>query len=600
MIWRDLASHPLPCSSATTDNIGRRIIDRQTDSLGVILQSLSKEIETRRVHLAKRRNLLAPIHSLPSELLLEILTLAAESVKDGELTISIRYLMEMSAVSTTWWALLASASGLWTEIRLGDPGLRLAVLRSGDQPLKITGTRSGYVPSGMSQQAFAEFITPLANRWKSVTWEGRGLPDIIQALESSTLSFLEFLDLEISVGRPMSTVIPLQSAPKLRELKLAGLCLSLGATELPNLTSLSLTHVYESTLPSPQALMEIFVRSPMLETLELVDIVNDRDSDSDPMPSNTPRHTVPNLKQLTLKGISGQAIVGILSHIQADNILGLEVRVSDPNDGTDPAHTFLEAAKKEPHVRHIMHTTLTNAKVIIDMIIGEGEIMIGTDLQPCSIRLPCRNTVEAMKRAITALRLDLIKVPVRLYIVDDSQADEPMDTTILRDLQTISYIEDIVVTPTHLKSLFDYLSTPLDGSQGGWPCPDLTTISLRTEGYRVHEHVDELLSIFEPLSRLRPQITVYDPNQVSSNDDGFLKNFAARRGTLLERDIFGGSNSELSSDSERGPGPEPDADESERRRRLDAQIDAVLRPRRRRRRSTMDDFIVEDSDHSSA
>ncbi|KDQ07363.1 hypothetical protein BOTBODRAFT_611601 [Botryobasidium botryosum FD-172 SS1] len=276
---------PASASTAVLDE-GRTILDEEARAIGYI----KARMEERLKEIGRRRNILAPIHRLPNE----VLGIIFESVERGASPIFFRNLL---SVSHKWRTIALDTPSLWTNLRnLPTPILDVFIARSKQCPLEVSYGRSR-VPGDLSKLLqYVAHVSPYAHRWKTCKLLGpqRARAEILSRLispvpnmETLTISLYDMdsaAELDEATD-PFDTIFA-GSTPRLRELVLDGAFVPLSSPIYSGLTKLELGRIQYSSSDSVRLLLHAFESCPLLEKLALSDIYVDFDNDVGPAPSS--------------------------------------------------------------------------------------------------------------------------------------------------------------------------------------------------------------------------------------------------------------------------------------------------------------------------
>ncbi|KAK0454211.1 uncharacterized protein EV420DRAFT_1645105 [Desarmillaria tabescens] len=177
-----------------------------------VLQCLEQEYVQTVAVLHRKTSLLSPIRRLPSDILLEIFSLAAD---DSEICLSSPPFI-LRSVCYTWRVLVLTSPSLWSKVKIKISNtrdvreaynkqrlLRTAFSLSGKCPLNISIKSFGIIPDTRELTLIQQCLVPTSDRWKSLYLHIQYPENIIRFFDiSGRFRMLESLDLTFLDHQP--------------------------------------------------------------------------------------------------------------------------------------------------------------------------------------------------------------------------------------------------------------------------------------------------------------------------------------------------------------------------------------------------------------
>ncbi|KAG8904063.1 hypothetical protein FRB99_002334 [Tulasnella sp. 403] len=435
---------------------------------------------TQNYAIAKRRNALLPIHTLPVELFCTILKHVVDSFP-GPIVAS---LQGLASVSTFWWSVVITNPTLWTLVHHED-NVSLVLRKSQDCPIDIH-----FAPKRYRGHNFVDLVGPYAKRWRSLYFNARRTPVTvlvaIAELLKTDLPLLErLLIMQDNLGwRPKLQM--LINAPRLRDVHLDCVCVD-PSSVFTNLTSLTLDRCYGTKLSN---LTRLLIDNPDLEEL-CFSFQPDETQGSgldEPVGDSNEFRPLKNLRSLNLSGSIGmRSILAILRLVKVEALKMLCIAQSfDPLaeqvdwEGLRSYISAIAAALTVPRIQTVWldivagHISLFGSRTNSDGYSPPSKYK-GHDviLHFYNLGLGVPNAMGYILSAIT----NAISVPLFLRL-------DPMwwipDPPAFSKLPTLSRME--IVTGMNLGNalgpMFNDLATPHTRSDGvsEWLCPQLSRV----------------------------------------------------------------------------------------------------------------------------
>lgn len=376
----------LSLSGQPKTNLSRYNVTLIMNSLVDRLTSMSESGD-----IGRKSATLAPIESLPNELLAHIFTLGTYS-RTGPFEV-LPFALLVSCITRRFRNIAISSPSVWsnlvfsTSVHSDNWCADIYLPRSGAHPLDITVELLG-----RSTERVMDIIVPHSARWRSLSvkaWTRSDLEIILKSLRDVTAPLLDKIELRCFLGDQECSWDPHQpcltlGTPALRSVRLRGLCLKCGPQSLANLTtfhfdshdsSLSYAELTNLLAASP-ALRTLVLRLPRFEATELTPI------------------NIPCLRSLTMNFLSsGDTFVHLFAMIVAPALECLELISMDGGQ----VLTLVEYCRRSPTYPRPQTLKLFNiADDFPDILHGFFHIFpsvtslyrIGTPIEPIKTYFP--------------------------------------------------------------------------------------------------------------------------------------------------------------------------------------------------------------------
>lgn len=242
------------------------------DELGYHMRNQAQSQETNipsQLDLPNEQDSSISIHSLPSELLLEVICTAMCGEIDEEYY---RSLFSLSGVCSRWYHLILDSPSLWIRLNASDSPeiLKVALKRSSGRPLDIVLYADTLYNGQESLDHLDWFLATLGShvdRWRSmdITYPPLWTDTINAALEDPALNLKKLsLWAEDKVHSAEEIDFFAGTAPRLNDLTLNGVSICWDSEVLRNLTALDLSYI---NFPSTDEILNALSYSPHLRTL---------------------------------------------------------------------------------------------------------------------------------------------------------------------------------------------------------------------------------------------------------------------------------------------------------------------------------------------
>lgn len=255
--------------------------------------------------------MLAPVHSLPVEILSEILDIARSSKIRSPITLT-----NLSLVSKHFRRVALGTARLWTLIpgSFAPPTVQTYLQRS-------QGAKILLECDNLTKQSFADAVIPHSRRIKSLVMHCSSasvIGEMRRILRGDTTS-LQRLLIDLSPSRPSSVV--LGPGPSLQSLTLYACSVPWESPRLSDLRHLELFKLQHP--PDPTQLLRMLQDSPHLQHLELKEW---QELGADHVQLNQPIVTLSKLSTLTMEDIPFSHLHHIVSYVRAPVCSLLELK----------------------------------------------------------------------------------------------------------------------------------------------------------------------------------------------------------------------------------------------------------------------------------
>lgn len=313
------------------------------------MEELKSKLSERLVSSKRARNAAAPLHQLPTEIFLEILTLCLPPENKAQA----RERTNLALVCYFWHAVVQSSPTLWSTICSADTivDVSRALVNSKETQLNITGfwteSYTQWTPSYLqdlsnAQGAFFNEIVIHSRRWRSLKLNF--LASSPEFLTGAAAPQLEYLSLAMPrrrwTGTEALNLFNGRSTPRLRYLSLDGVPIKWNTLSSPNLATLVIRNI-RNLGPSLSQLLGALSFCSSLTSLSITWIPSLEDS----VPVAGPV-TLPRLQNLVIESLGVPAVHNILENLQIPTHcqVHLQLRVrADPKVSlfrSDLSHLF--------------------------------------------------------------------------------------------------------------------------------------------------------------------------------------------------------------------------------------------------------------------
>ncbi|KDQ08104.1 hypothetical protein BOTBODRAFT_180128 [Botryobasidium botryosum FD-172 SS1] len=296
----------------------------------------------------RRRNQLTAIHRLPNEILALIFEFTECSPENAKQPLDLRSPINISQVSKLWREIALDTATLWTAIdAVNAPILHIFTSRSKRALLDIKllpgrefHDEEGHVTVAHHYQTthfpgFIRKLLPHINRWKSMQLLSLTRSTLERCLNEPAHQ-LDTFHAHCSAHDIESPVYTYRffddHTPRLRDLSLVGVCVSLQSPMFTGLTCLHLERV-QYTHSSVYQLLQNLAACPLLEDLHLWHVRFPLlTTNPDLLSESQLLVGLPRLQGLTLRGLQDHLTQFILASIRVSPFLGLGIGLFDPTD----------------------------------------------------------------------------------------------------------------------------------------------------------------------------------------------------------------------------------------------------------------------------
>lgn len=223
--------------------------------------------------LARKHNAALPIHTLPAEVLFQVIhlhMLHILSLEDWDREGYYICLIKLSGVCSHWYNVVRDSPPLWTRVYLSDPPrvVDMALQRSSCHPLDIV-INQAFPENTLELQAFMEAINLHRDRWQNMNIRVpyQCMEGMIEALGGPppNLEKLSFKDRD-TISCSQEYDLFRGKAPRLINCTLDGVSIRWDSEVLHDLTILDISWVHFS---STESILHALSHSPQLQSLRI-------------------------------------------------------------------------------------------------------------------------------------------------------------------------------------------------------------------------------------------------------------------------------------------------------------------------------------------
>lgn len=471
--------------------------------------------------LKRERNELAPIHTLPVELLVAIFDTA---IKNGNNRSELgggggrraQGPVVLSQVASHWRNIVTESPSLWTTVELGYRGVKLALQRSKDLPLHIRGPNPQ--TSGPDIYSLLQLVKPHSHRWKSFDWEASF--DILNpAFLTLTTPILVTLNLRLPPSFNYFMNVPSPASPRLRELRLSGVVLPWIPQTLPSLQLFWLSKLGEDGVPDPGSLVAFLASCPALQEIRFQELGRDREADDPPINSPSPPEifNLPSLKTLVFDDVMETFVAGVLNVVLADSLTRFTVDTTKFRDNNLVPEIILTALAGQPGRDSLIQTVCRNTtEAEVSLVIESWAIQLmhpededdAERRDGVNIVIPGTQWTNRMGEVLESFRLDSIGTPLKLSLCQREEDDDVFEDIYIEFLKRLPGIISITISHEFdINWILWHLSKRRKGEP--WLCPNLAEVRLTALNVP-DEEVGEVLKAVRILAKRRPEVLIVD------------------------------------------------------------------------------------------
>lgn len=460
----------------------RQQIDVYAQAIAETLIALSASLDKHVITLRRRRNTLAPIHTLPLELLVQIIFF----VLDDHGTSWYQHLHALSTVSSAWMDVIHHTPAFWTNIHSSDPAnvTFRALERSQGCPISVMFRfyRTGSADQ-LSTKEFLQLVGGQMQRCSSLDIHLWISPAGSLCVLESPAPSLKRLNLAVMRPRFMfeDVVLDLLSdhAPQLKDLQLCKVGARNWSSSIFKGLRVLAIDGSPTSMPSLDQIMEMLRSNLELETLRLhhppdLAMVQSQQSVISPF-------IFPRLTKIDLHGFPEHPLATILSSIDAPNCSSLHIGA--PKSPDAPSTSFVLASA--------IDSSLSTFK---------GHLRDGGELT-VKLGASCFSCVWQKASADRYFCMDLRRVSHVLrplqWFVDTFRDVEPLSVVLVNDfdfgaeaitslLWTLDSVKgsEVAGNASNIDQLFIDLSNASvrDGFRR-WPLPNLRRLRIRSTAF---------------------------------------------------------------------------------------------------------------------
>ncbi|KAG8915860.1 hypothetical protein FRC00_010751 [Tulasnella sp. 408] len=459
-------------SSHPADDPNQNALDREITALDITLAAVHRRLHRRLAETRKRRNALARISRLPTELMIKILLIELEEVDIKKYYPRVKTL---SQVCATWYSIIQNTANFWAHVHsdFSLPAIGRILYKSRNAPLTA---ECGHLQTSSSAKAFVNMLVPSAKRIRSLA-VSRDFAAGSEAIKlvGPKLERLEYRTTNVS--KPVSLGSRVGRLDALRELTLESASLPWSSVSLKGLKTLKLFRITSEGLLMSQ-LWCMIAESPSLRHL----VLNNVSISQGPTQTGTPTITLPCLRQLHLIHLSQTTIQLILNAIRAPACLDINVTHDSDSSTSDSLPVLLSLSQALPNIQAVL-----NEGYQLCVNVNFRLFRCWTDRERYGD--PDEPSIEIEMREISPYKaldwlLNLLKPPrdrrSTLTLGSDFNISEPSFTHAVNHklgfVTSLYLTTDLTVDPL-LKQLGQQIT-----HQGipGWPMPRLSALNLGT------------------------------------------------------------------------------------------------------------------------
>ncbi|KAG9041445.1 hypothetical protein FS837_012258 [Tulasnella sp. UAMH 9824] len=469
-------------------------VDNYAGAIKSTLDAVQGHLLRRMSALHTEHNRMIPLHQLPIEIFVQILTgvLGPFQTRGWSRRTHLGRLVTLCRVCKRWREVIRSAPPLWTTIDIFDPAATTsaAISLSANHPLNILGASSpgsirfwGDVPERWKE--FSDTVIIHSTRWRSIQLNVAA-SEVALAIMNAPAPRLQSLELKSSVqcrvyiedGGDMFQA----TRPHLRRLGLHGVAVPWRPWTLGGLRHLSLSGLGEFA-PSYEEMLGILRECPRLEelALSLRSIANVEASRR-----NHP-FTLAQLRSITFASLSPSWAFALLETIRTPSV---KFVVLDLNF-SDSGHLLLPVIKRARTLLSTIIDTQYELSVMISpSTLDWSSYPFGIGHNRWNFRVtgwgqqPVSELVELILLEKDANRFPPESISIDLEVSSDSQFSQ-----ILGKLDGVEHIHIFEVNRSGLEHLFTYMSNRTSTNE--WGLPELEIFNL----YDCYYDPSQLLSM---------------------------------------------------------------------------------------------------------
>ncbi|KAG8948375.1 hypothetical protein FRC00_008631, partial [Tulasnella sp. 408] len=460
-------------------------VDDQVEAIKSTLDSVRRQLLQKISTLRTEHNRMIPLHQLPIEIFVRIITGALEPLRTlGQpRSTCLGRLVRLSPVCKHWKDVIEGTPSLWVTIDILDPPaiISAAISRSAGHPLDIIAVPSGTMQLIAHFQTFClpgksnEFITTaitVSARWRSIQL---GVPssEKASAIMNAPAPLLKNLDLEsrtpIRLGFQNGGVAFQGTDPQLRRVRLRSIAIPWDSYLLRGLQYLSISGL-ETFAPSCEETLAILKACPGLVALNL----SLRPAAAVESSKKATPFILAELRSLSFS-LSPSFALTLLESIRFPSVESVHLH---SNFSSDLDHILFP--KLMQHAQSLFSVVFNRQYSLFitvysddslhwtckpdELSRGGREFGITATNKPASETLKC--LVETLLNRFT---LEFVKLefdcPLRLHL-----------STFLEGFDGVDCVNTILVSRCDLDPLFTYMSGPTASLQWGFPKLERLTV----------------------------------------------------------------------------------------------------------------------------
>ncbi|KAG8973052.1 hypothetical protein FRC05_009167 [Tulasnella sp. 425] len=445
----------------------------------------------------KAHNRMIPLHRLPIEVFVQIITGALEPFQTYPWSgTSAKRLLTLCRVCNRWKDVIDRTPSLWATIDIRDPAAltALAVSRSSNHPLNIIGTPSSSSPNYWSYPTagwtqFKNTVMMQSTRWRSIRLVVAS-PKDAQALINAPAPRLQSLEVksmeQCRVNLQSGSGILQEAGPRLRRLALHGLAIPWRACMLHNLRYLSISGLDEFA-PSCEEILGVL---RMCHALVEVNLALEPAANLEPFQEERP-FTLTQLRSMTFDSHNSPWPFPLLETISTPSVR----HVSLDLDFSGAESLFPSIMKR---VRGLLSTvidspynmTISTYQTHLEWACHPSEI----GLDEWSFNVTAWTESQGLDEILEAILVerDANRFAPRSIAIDLNGPIHSGFSAALGKLDGVDSILEFAALSCDLDPLFTYMSSATTGH--GWGLPELQKLIIYDCAYDPAKLLDMVLS----------------------------------------------------------------------------------------------------------
>lgn len=460
-------------------------VDNHVKAIKSTLDSVRRQLLQKISALRTEHNRMIPLHQLPIEIFVRIITAALEPLKTLGRSRStyLGRLARLSPVCKHWKDVIEGTPSLWATIDILDPPaiISAAISRSAGHPLNIIAVSSGMLSLVAHAQIFChparlnEFITTaitVSPRWRSIQLFVPS-SEKASAIMNAPAPLLQNLDLEsrtpIKLGFQNGGVAFQGTDPQLRRVRLRSVAIPWGSNLLRGLQYLSISGL-ETFSPSCEETLAILRACPGLVGLKL---------------SLEPAATVESPKKATPFTLA--ELRSLSFSINPSFVLTLLETIPFPS--VESVHLYFDFSSDQDHI--LFPRLIQHAQSLFSVVFNRPYSLFITVYSDDSLHWTCKPDetshggrefeITAINKPASETLECLVETLLSRFTPEfvEVNFDCPLDlhlSTFLEGFDGVDCVNTILVSRCDLDPLLTYLSGPTASLRWGFPKLERLTV----------------------------------------------------------------------------------------------------------------------------